>query len=249
MKIFKYLPVVVLFVLLGCDKKENKFPTDKKYWDITDYENSVRELKYNYTADEKLPTFSDPETQVVIQKLTDKENFKVVLDDNSLGIKHRNEVGQKFFDIWQDMLDVYTATDKQDKFIYENELLSIFDFGYHLQLRYFKLGNDEIIEASEDPKASEVADVLNSNTDTFISNTSLYLDQINKEKSYSSIALDKYANNLEVFFVEVFKLYPDYDYTELENKVNLLYKKAKSDSLKLAMKNITLHINKLKKKE
>jgi hypothetical protein len=145
-------------------------------------------------------------------------------------------------------LDVYTATDKQDKFIYENELLSIFDFGYHLQLRYFKLGNDEIIESSEDPNSSDVVNVINSNTVTFISNTSLYLDQINKEKSFSNSALDKYANNLEVFFVEVFKLYPNHDYTELENKVNLLYKKAKSDSLKLALKNITSHINKLKKK-
>lgn len=232
MKTKKLLIVLsILFLVTSC-KTENKFPTDKKYWDTDDYDNVVRELRFGIKPDEKLPTFDDPETKIIVKKLTDQNNFKVVLDDNELGLKHKNEIGQKFFKIWQDMNEIYSQTDRTDAYVYEKERIEVFNFGLALQLRYFKLGNDEIKEKSDDPNASNVKEVVNSNVNTLIGNYMFYLDEINNEKSYSNIGLDLIADGIDTYFTDLVNLYPNSYYDSLEEKIVLLEKKTKSENIK-----------------
>ena len=131
------------------------YPIENKYWTVEDYEEVIREIKFGVDSREgNIPTFNDPETKIVMEKLTDQENFKVVLEDKELGLKHRNEMAQGFFDAWNSMNDIYSVRDKTDKFIYENEMIAIYNFGLGLQLNYFKLGNEEILTDSDDPSSS-----------------------------------------------------------------------------------------------
>ena len=224
----------ILFIMLfttSC-KKENKFPTEKKYWDTDDYDNVVRELRFGVKPDEKLPTFDDTETKIIVEKLTDQENFKVVLDDNELGLKHKNEIGEKFFKIWQDMSEIYSQIDRKDIYLYEKERIEVFNFGLALQIRYFKLGNDEIKQKSDDPKANNVSETVNSNVNTLIGNYMFYLNEINNEKSYSNIGLDLIAEGIDKYFTDLVNLYPNSDYDNLKEKIVLLSNKTKSENIK-----------------
>lgn len=221
----------ILFLVTSC-KTENKFPTDKKYWDTDDYENVVRELRFGTKPDEKLPTFDDAETKIIVEKLTDQENFKVVLDDEELGLKHKNEIGEKFFKIWQDMTEIYSQIDRKDIYVYEKERIEVFNFGLALQLRYFTLGNEEIKQKSDDPNSSNITQTVNSNVQTLIGNYRFYLDEINNEKSYSNIGLDLIAEGIDKYFTELVNLYPNSDYNNLKEKTVLLSNKTKSENIK-----------------
>lgn len=232
MKIKNLLIVLsIIFIATSC-KTENKFPTEKKYWDTDDYDNVVRELRFGIKPDEKLPTFDDAETKIIVEKLTDQENFKVVLDDSELGLKHKNEFGEKFFKIWQDMTEIYSQIDRKDIYVYEKERIEVFNFGLALQIRYFKLGNDEIKQKSDDPNASNVSETVNSNVNTLIGNYMFYLDEINNEKSYSNIGLDLIAEGIDKYFTDLVNLYPNSYYEGLKEKVVLLSNKTKSENIK-----------------
>lgn len=228
-------------------KKENKFPIEKKYWDTDDYDNVVRELRFGVKPDEKLPTFDDTETKIIVEKLTDQANFKVVLDDNELGLKHKNEIGEKFFKIWQDMSEIYSQIDRKDIYVYEKERIEVFNFGLALQLRYFKLGNDEIKQKSDDPNASNVSETVNSNVNTLIANYMFYLDEINNEKSYSNIGLDLIAEGIDKYFTDLIKIYPNSYYESLKEKIVLLSNKTKSENIKNSLLKLQKLIDSKKK--
>ena len=232
-KILLFILSIMLFTT-SC-KKENKFPIEKKYWDTDDYDNVVRELRFGVKPDEKLPTFDDTETKIIVEKLTDQENFKVVLDDNELGLKHKNEIGEKFFKIWQDMSEIYSQIDRKDIYLYEKERIEVFNFGLALQIRYFKLGNDEIKQKSDDPNASNVSETVNSNVNTLIGNYMFYLDEINNEKSYSNVGLDLIAEGIDKYFAELVNLYPNSYYDNLKEKIVLLSNKTKSENIKKSL--------------
>lgn len=240
--------ILVFSLLLSCNNKLDKFPIEKKYWDAEDYKNVVGEIKYNYKPDEKLPSLNDDETRVIVEKLIDTKNYEIVLDDSELGLKHRNEVAQVFFDAWRNMTSIYNQTDRKDKFIYETEMIEVQKFGLGLQLRYFKMGNDEIIESSEDPNSFQVKNVIESNTSTLIGNFLFYLDQINNENSFSEKGLNSIAEGIDKYFPQLITMYPNADYSVMENKLVLLEKKSKSEKIKNSLKNIQSLINSSKSK-
>lgn len=227
------LSILSLFIF-SC-QEEQKYPTDKKYWTIPDYENVIRKLKYGIKADEKLPTFDNPETSLVLEKLTDEENFKVVLDDKQLGLKHKSEVAKQFFDVWKGMSSIYTATDRTDKYVYEREFVEIENFGLELEIKYFKLGNDEILEKVDNPNATNVTETVNSNINTLVNNMMIYLDEINKEKSYSNVGLDLIASGIDKNFTELLNVYPNFNYDKLLEKVDLMLNKTKSENIKQSL--------------
>lgn len=236
----------ILFFATSC-KTENKFPTEKKYWDTDDYDNVVRELRFGTKPDEKLPTFDDAETKIIVEKLTDQENFKVILDDKELGLKHKNEIGEKFFKIWQDMNEIYSQIDRKDIYVYEKERIEVFNFGLALQLRYFKLGNDEIKQKSDDPNAGNVKETVNSNVNTLIKNYMFYLDEINNEKSYSNVGLDLIAEGIDKYFTDLVNLYPNSYYDDLKEKIVLLSNKTKSENIKNSLLKLQKLIDSKKK--
>ncbi len=232
------LLLLATIALISCGSENDKFPLNKRYWEPMDYANVTRELKYGFEADDKLPSFDDPETRAIIEKYTDEANFNVILDDDQLGIKHRNKVAQDFFNRYRDMSTVYTATNRQDEYVYDQEMLAIEQFGLELQLKYFKLGNDDIIERSDDPTSANVQNTVNSNIQTLISNYNLYLDEINNENAFSEEGKKLFAKGIDTHFTKLVETYPNSNFSALERKIDLMYKKATSYPVKVSLQKL-----------
>lgn len=223
---------VVFLSLTNCSTEKHKFPIEKRYWDTQDYAEAIHELNHGYEPDEKLPTFDDPQTRIIVEKLTDPQNYAVVLDDKELGLKHKNDVAESFFIRWKDMHKIYQATDRKDKYLYDKEMLAVWQFGLGLQLKYFKLGNDRILESADDPDSARIRNQLNSNISTLIKNYIIYLDEINDEDALSDEGKEKLAAGIDQYFTELVQLYPDANFTGMESKIELMEKKTKSDKIK-----------------
>lgn len=239
MKRIKIILCVVFSVMLtNCETEKHKFPLDKRYWDTSDYDKVVLELNYGYKDDEKLPTFNDSETRIIVEKLTNHKNFNIVLDDNELGIKHKSGVADDFFNEWRDMTKIYDALDRKDQYLYDQEMLAVWHFGLELQLKYFKLGIDKILESSDDPDSFYTKQTINSNKTTLIDNYLIYLDEINNEKAFTDSGKVKLAEGIDVYFTNLIELYPDADYSSMKNKSNLLLRKSESEDIKTSLTNL-----------
>lgn len=233
-------------LILGCDKKNDKFPLDKRFWTVDDYTEVILELRYGYKDGEKLPTLDDSETQQIVQKFIDTENFKVVLNDKELGTKHKSEVAVAFFDKWKDMINIYSDLDKKDKYIYEIEYIETYKFGLELQLFYFRLGNEEILASSDDPNSDYIKNIIDSNINTMVNNFSFYLDDINKEDAFSENGKKIYSEVANKYFIKLIEENPKANYDSLKEKIILMESKSKSETIKTALKNILSKIEDLK---
>tara|TARA_R110000744_G_scaffold153102_1_gene267447 strand:- start:3780 stop:4535 length:756 start_codon:yes stop_codon:yes gene_type:complete len=238
-----FLFALICITLTSCKTEEHEFPLDKRYWDLNDYDKVVLELNYGYKSDEKLPTFDNPETRLIVEKLTDQQNFKVVLDDNELGLKHRNNVAQKLFSEWQGMTEIYDAIDRKDQYLYDKEMLAVWHFGLALQLKYFKLGNDQITESADDPNSTRIRKKINSNIDIMINNFLIYIDEINNENAYSENGKSLLADGIDKYFFELISLYPDANFSGMKNKAELMLKKSKSPKIKSSLNKLIELIN------
>lgn len=223
MKKISFIILSVLFLFSSCNKKNEKYPIEKRYWDIEDYENVVREIRYNSNPDESLPRFNDSETSVIIEKLTDEENFRVVLNDKELGLSHKSETAEKFFEVWRSLNETYSTLDKKDMYVYEIEYLEIWRFGLELQQEYFKLGNQKIDENSDG--SERIKEVLNENTQTLINNSIIFLDNIINEKQFTSEGKKLIVEIITNSFTKLIEENPTADFTNLKNKIKLLNKK------------------------
>lgn len=235
--------LLLLTILINCKGANHEFPIDKRYWDINDYKEVVSELNYGYENDEKLPSFDNPETSIIVQKLTDEQNFNIVLDDKQLGLRHRNEIAEKFFNEWRGMNRIYDAIDRKDQFLYEKEMLAVWHWGLGLQLKYFKLGNEQILERADDPNSSSAKGNINSNVSTLISNYVIYLDQINNEKAYTNEGKVKIANGIDKYFPKLIKLYPNSNFKGIKNKAELMFNKSNSNAIKASLEKLILLID------
>lgn len=249
MKKVNFILILSIFLIISCDKKNESFPIDKRYWNVEDYKNVVLELKYGIEEDEKLPSLSDPQTKIIVEKLIDPQNYEIVLDDKELGLKHKNEVAQGFFSAWKDMTTIYNETDRKDNYLYEMEMIGVYKFGLGLQLYYFKLGNDEIIESEDNPNSEQVQNIINRNVNTLIGNYTAYLNLINDESSFSENGVNSFAQGIDEFFPKLFKNNPNGDYSEMENKITLMEKKCNSQVIKTSLKNIQKLIASKKSKD
>ncbi|WP_422081159.1 hypothetical protein [Ulvibacterium sp.] len=236
----KPLVLLVLFalILVNCKKEKHNFPLEKRFWDPSDYKEVNLDLNYGYEDDEKLPSLNNPETRPIVEKLTDHQNYLIVLDDRELGLKYRNKLAEEFFREWKQMNKIYRARDVQDNYVYDQELLRTWHFGLGLQLKYFKLGNDNILASSDDPNDSRVLINVNSNISTMINNFNIYLDEINNENSFSDQGKKILAQGIDKYFTELVELYPDADFNALQNKVQLLRKKSNSPDIKKSLEKL-----------
>ncbi|HHC79896.1 MAG TPA: hypothetical protein ENK46_08430 [Flavobacteriia bacterium] len=243
------LLLFICFSLMNCKSENARYHLDKRFWDTNDYEDIIMKLKYGIKPDEKLPSFSDPETRMIVEKLTDEQNFKVVLEDSELGIKHKNKVASDFFRLWKDMNTIYRKRDRKDNFVYDRELLKVYHFGLGLQLLYFKLGNDELVEDADDPNDSSTQTIINSNVKTLISNFNNYLDQINDEKSFSEEGKKLLSKGLDKYFTELVNQYPKANYNEMLKKIELMEKKSHSETVITSLKKIKMLIESKREKK
>lgn len=241
MKITRII-ILLIFACIGLSncKKENEhqFPIEKRYWDENDYKEVVFELKYAYDEDETLPTFNNPNTRIIVEKLTDQKNFEVVLEDKELGLKYKNRIAEKFFKEWQEMSGIYSSTDRKDKYPYEKEFLAVWHFGLGLQLKYFKLGNDYIIENADDPNSRNIKNKVGSNVKTLIRNYMIYLDLVDNENAFSEEGKEIFASGINKYFTELYSLYPNSDYSEMKRKSELMLEKSNSAKIQSSLKKL-----------
>lgn len=236
--LFAFLLITIL--LISCNEKSshNYPPLDKRYWTIEDFENASREIQYNYSGEDELPNFKNSETKPILDKLLDTNNFKVVLEDNELGIKYRNEIATRFFEAWRNISNTYSSLDKKDKYIYEDEHIAVINYGLELQLYYFKLGNEEIKKSSEDPNYSNVQNTIKSNVNILVNNFLNFLDEINNEDSYSNNGKVLFANTIDKNFTSLINENPNADFVKLKQKLELFIKKTNSPEIRNTLENL-----------
>lgn len=240
---YTFTLVILLITLTKCSSEKHNFPLEKRYWDVNDYSDAIREYKFGYKNDDKLPTFDDPETRIIVQKFTDEENFKVVLDDNELGIKHRNNIADKFFNQWREMTNLYNDLDRKDNYLYDKEMIAVWHFGLGLQLKYFKLGNLQIKENADDPNSYSTTSRINSNIATLISNYTNYIDRISEEKAFTEEGKVKLAEGIDNYFMQLITLYPEANYSGMKKRANLMLKKSSSDDIKSSLSKLIKEID------
>jgi hypothetical protein len=227
----KSLFVIPLILLISC---QGRFPTDKRYWDTNDYYQVIREIEYKTPKGEEYPRFSNPETAVVIHKLLDPENYKVILEDPELGVKYKSEISTEFFDRYKNLVEVYSTMDQQDNYVYADELAEIFKFGLGLQILYFKLGNDHIREESD---SQENRRIMRQNEQTLVNNYTLFLNNI-KESRFGPSGSARLADAIETHFPTLIKQFPGAGYGTMRADAVALQEKVKTRELKTALSNL-----------
>lgn len=244
----KFLKIIGLIAVMGlivsCGSKlPDDYHIEKKYWDTSDYDAAIRYLKYSLKEEEGYPRLSDPLTSPVFNKLVDKQNVSVVLEDEQLGLKHRNDVAQGFFDAAGDLFKIYQVIDIRDKFVYPLELVRVIDFYLYTQILYFRVGNDKIIKDNVDPDDPDTKRVLKRNEQAIADNFNNYLEFLAKEDAFNDAALLEYANVINVHFHKLIDEFPMANYSTIKNSANLLIKKVKSSDLKKALEGLVKKID------
>jgi len=232
------ISILVLSLFLNCKSEISKFPVEKRFWTVEDYESVIKTLKYGLKPDENLPTFNNPETRIVVEKLTDEKNYSVVLDDKELGLKYKNKVASNFFRVWKDMHTIYDKLDKTDKYIYEKEMLKVWYFGLGLQIKYFDLGNQEILKNSDGTDSFYTNSSITSNHNTIINNFNIYLDEANNLDYYSDEGVILFNKGLKTYFKKLIDSIPEANFNNMVKKINSLSKKVESETTKNALNDI-----------
>jgi hypothetical protein len=245
MKLFKLTGLILVAVIfLNCKSKlPESFHMDKRFWDIHDYEVAINQIRYATPKEEGYPRLSDPITSKVFMKLVDKQNVSIILEDKQLGIKYKNEVAQKFFDISKEIIEIYQALDVQDRFVYPLELVKAIEFGLHTQLLYFKVGNDEIIKDAINPDASEIKGLVKSNEQIIANNFNNYIMFLTKADAFNESANKEYAEMINIYFTKLIKEFPSADYSTIKNTAKSIIIKVKSPVLKKSLEDLVVKID------
>jgi len=231
------LPLLCLVFVTSCKESESeKYPLDKPVWEISDYENVVREIIYNTNDGEKFPTISDnPE---LFQRITDKAALAKILDDQSLGLNYRQEFSEKLFNEWRSLIEAYSIKDKQDKFVYPMEVVKLRDWGYYIQIQYFKLGNEGIRKDAVNPDDLEVQQVIGDNKQIVVSNFVSGISFLTDEDALTNEALNEYGNVLKTNYTQLIETFGGANFIELKQTINDILKKVKSENIKSALNEI-----------
>lgn len=201
------------------DWKDN-FPMNQPHWKPKDYDGFIYVLRNRKDDHKPLPSLSDPQTAPIFKKITDQENIAVVTEDESLGLKYKASFINDMFEHFKDLVEAYSGMNKQDKYIYPEELVMIRRFGLYIQLPYIKLQNRKIKQKADDPDSDHVRDILERNRQVAISNYNLYLDCIKRERSFNDAAIELYIEGLKKYFPRLLKTFPDTDYASMLSKLD-----------------------------
>lgn len=235
----RFILIIFCVFLIGCGNGiESRFPMEKRFWGPKDYNTVYREIRFHGPKGERYPELKNPETALVFKKIIDRQNFEAVLNDDELGIKHRNTLAEDFFEEYKNFATLYYSMDRQDKFVYGIELVEVSKFGLDLQLLYFKLGNDNILQDADDPNESSVRTLLSSNERTIYNNFNNYLDFVNKENAFNENELLKYCEGIDVSYPKLFETFPKGNINITKNKAELMLKKTKKDIVRNSLEGL-----------
>lgn len=238
---------LILIFIFGCGGTEApQFPMEKRYWTPDDYNKVINVIEFKLQPKENMPTFRHPEFKPVMQKLVDPQNYVVVLNDEELGVRHRHTVGSDFFDSWSDLQDLYYERDRTDAFIFEEELLKIWQFGLGMQISYFDLGIRLVEESADDPDSYATRNRVKLTIGTITSNFMIYLDLIDQENVLTESGKSLFAAGIDKYFSELIQTFPQGDYRDLVKKIESMEKKSNSETIKKSLAGLKRKIADLK---
>jgi len=238
----------LLLVISSCkNDTSGNYPVEKPVWDIADYESITQEILYGTPDGEKFPTMA--ENPEVFSKLIDKNNIAQVLDDESLGLNYRHEYAEKLFNIWRSLLDGYSIKDRQDKFVYPLEVVKLRDWGYFIQIKYFKLGNDAIRKDAVDPQDPGVQRIIGENKQAVINNFINGITLLTDEDALTDEAVEEYSVILKSNYTTLIETFKGANYGEMAETINDILKKVKSESVKQSLSEIKALIDTTKNTE
>ena len=222
--VIKLLLLLSILVNISCSQEEEKYPLSKPYWDYTDYGAAIWEL--NNSKEEKLPTYDDPETTPILKKILDPSNYEVVLNDNSLGKKYKNELANKYWDNLKKLSEPYSQLDRQDHYLYEKEFILTTKFFLGFQPVYFESYIELAKETAEDMES--IQPNINSNIQILFDNYTNYLEYFNYEARFSTQGITSLGEGLSEYFIPLAKKYPRFSKKIWLQKVIKLQAKVKS---------------------
>lgn len=242
--LFSMLMVAAMLVLTGCESTNDLasiYRMEKRYWTPHDYENAVRQMKYNQQK-EKKPCYAVPEKAAIFQKIIDQSNLSVVIEDEELGLEHRAEFASEMFDSYKDLTEVYSETNREDLYVYPRELVEIMQFGLYLQLHYFFLGNEAIRENADNAEDRETRYILERNEDACISNFCLYLDLVKGEERLTEEARSLFVEGINEYFPQLLQRFPNADYAEMRKKTRDMLAKTDNPNTEAALNQLLTNI-------
>jgi hypothetical protein len=237
-KLCSGLALCAVLVFTQCSSPLDPYPMDKKYWGAKDYDEVLTYIKFRLPQGDQYPNINDALTSPVFQKLVDKENLAVVLEDKSLGVKHREEFATAMREQVSNMIEIYSVLDREDKFVYDQELAQILNMFMYLETIYFSLGNEDIRQGLDKTNETRLNDLIRSNENICIKNFAIYLDYVNRENSFSTDAIDLLSDGYSKYVPALITTFPDGDYKPLKVKTEGVLAKATSPKLKAALKTI-----------
>lgn len=231
---------IILFttVLVSC---ESRFPVEKRFWTPEDYKKVWHELNYETPRDEEYPRFSDPETSEVMRKIVDPANYEAILEDSELGLNYRTKVSEDFFEYIDDIGELYSRMDIQDKYIYPEELAEIRKFFLGFQIVYFRVGNENIASKSDDRST------IRKNEQTIIGNFNNFLDNLRHEKAYGQYAANL-AEGISVHFNKLIETFPEANYNGMLATAKNVQEKVQTVELKNALSELITKLESRQKK-
>jgi hypothetical protein len=238
-KVQSLLMVFTFATLFAC---ESRFPVDKRFWDPNDYRKVWHELNYETPKGEEYPRFSNPETAEVVKKIIDRQNYEVILEDSELGLNYRSEVSQEFFERIRDIIELYGGMDIQDKFVYAEELAEMRNFFLGFQVVYFRLGNENIANQSDDQST------IRSNEQTVIGNFITFLEDLRREKAYGPYAANL-GEGIATHFAKLIETFPKGNYTGMLATAKTIQAKVQTPEIKKALSDLIAKLELMQSKK
>lgn len=226
------LVVFVCSIVIGC---ESRFPMDKRFWEPEDYKKVWFEISYKTPKGEEYPRFSNPETANVMRKIVDPQNYTSVLEDSELGLTYRNEVSRKYFEHIKDLVEVYYAIDRQDNYIYAEELAELRAFFLGYQIVSFRIGNENIATKSEDKST------IQANERTIVSNFNNFLDDLREEKQYGEYAVNL-AEAVNTHFPKLIETFPNANYSGMLSMAKSVQARVQTPEIKKALADLIVRL-------
>ena len=250
MKISKTLLLLTITTIFyNCTGNNHNFPIEKQYWDINDYDQAILDLRFGYLDNEPKPTLDNPEKRIIVEKLIDKQNYKVILDDSSINLRERNKFAHDFFDQWKDMTGIYEEKDESGKYIYGKELLAVWHFGLDFHMEYFTIGSNAIHTFSANSNEDKVVKRINKNMEELFKNFSRYMDLIKDEDAFYENEKEFFIQGIDTYFTKLIMQHPEADYKRIEKKANAVLKKVKSKEIRASLESLVESINFIKLKK
>ncbi len=244
MKKFFTFTIISSFLFSCNTKPQHDFPVQMRYWTPKEYDYVISEVKYAYEEDEKPPSLThDPN---VFLKLADHQNFKVVLEDNTLGLNHRREVSEEFWIKFNELASIYSITDRTDKYVYDKERAMIEMLFLDYQLSHFRIGQEMVLQSSDDANEFYTKKTLESNYDAIVNNFKIVLDELKNKNAYSHEGQIIIADGIEKYFSQLIRQFPDANFSPLLAKCKAVKNKIDSPEIISSIEKI---IELLEKKE